>query len=56
MRDGAALFSTQSTIAANLSKLSVAGPPAQWFMPGTRNNRAHVLVVSAPPLLRVRRW
>ena len=29
MRDGAAPFSTQSTIAANPSKLSVAGPPAQ---------------------------
>ena len=36
MRDGAALFSTHSTIAASPSKLSVAGPPAQWFMGGAQ--------------------
>jgi hypothetical protein len=39
MAFGAFWFSTQSTIAPSMSKLSsVAGPPPQWPIPGTRND------------------
>ena len=55
MRVGAMRFSTQSTMAPRPSKLSVAGPPAQWFMPGTRNNRAHCAVAARQPLFRLSR-
>ena len=50
-RRRAASFSTQSTMAPRPSKLSVAGPPAQWFMPGTRNSRAHRAVAVRPAVV-----
>ena len=37
---GATPFSTQLTSCGSMSKLSVAGPPLQWFMPGTTKKRA----------------
>ena len=52
---GAIPFSTQSTMVWMESKLSVAGPPEQWFMPGTRKVRAKFWVAAIPPLLAARR-
>ncbi len=47
---GAFPFSTHCTIASSASKLSSAGPPAQWFMPGTGKKRAKLIAFSSPPL------
>jgi hypothetical protein len=41
--------SPASTIADSMSKLSVAGPFEQWFMPGSANIRAKP--PASPPLL-----
>ena len=38
MLAGAVFFSTQFTSAPNASNWSVAGPPPQWFIPGTANS------------------
>src|SRR4051794_19398994 len=45
---GAWPFSTQFTSGVSMSNWSVAGPPEQWFMPGTRNSRAKFAAL--PPL------
>src|SRR6478752_5532229 len=45
---GAWPFSTQFTSGVTMSNWSVAGPPEQWFMPGTRNRRAKFAAL--PPL------
>ena len=42
MLAGATPFSTQFTIGVNGSKVEVAGPPLQWFIPGTMNSLANV--------------
>ena len=56
MRSGALPSSTQACMAARPSKSSVAGPPAQWFMPGTRKVRANSAVRAVPWASLSRRW
>jgi len=48
---GATPSITQCSSAARLSKRPVAGPPPQWFMPGTGNTRTKA---AARPLLKVK--
>ena len=49
------LTHSRSISGGSMSKASVAGPPRQWFMPGTRKVRAKLCVAATPPLLAARR-
>ena len=51
MRSGAVPCSTHATRGVSMSNWSVAGPPRQWPMLGTRNKRANACVCAKSPFL-----